>query len=132
MRSCTIALLSLALLVTPLFAVEKQYHQGTIIGIEPKVNTKILYYLVNTPVTQDDPYFEISVRMMNTIYVCQYAPKHAADGLPDDWKIDSEVEGRLEKRHLFVKRPNGAEVDLTIVKRLAAASSEVQPGPAKR
>ncbi len=49
-------------------AVEKPYQTGKIVDVQRKVETRVLYYLVNTPVTQDDPYYEVSVRLGTTVY----------------------------------------------------------------
>src|SRR5689334_15235378 len=115
-----------------MYGVEKPFATGKIVGIEPKVHTKVLYYLVNTPVTQDDPYYEVSIQLGNSVYVAEYEPRHAADGLPDEWKADATVQARAEKRHLFVKRPNGLEMDLIIVKKTASPVEKSPPAePAK-
>ena len=46
-----------------LYAAEKQYETGRIITVEKKFHDRVLYYLVNTPVTQDDPYYELSLQL---------------------------------------------------------------------
>lgn len=112
-------------LVPALLAVENKYQAGTIVDIQQKAHTRVLYYLVNTPVTQDDPYFEVSIQFKDMVYIAEYTPRHSADGLPDDWKADAPVEGRIEKHHLYLKRPGGVDLDLTIIKHTAA-------GPARK
>jgi len=102
-------------------AVEKGYQAGKIVSIQRKVDTRILYYLVNTPVTEDDPYYEVSVEVGTTIYRGLYRPFHSRDTLPDEWKPGSEVELKIEGRHFYVKRPNGLEVDFAIAKRTTAS-----------
>ncbi len=37
-----------------------------IITVEKKFHERVLYYLVNTPVTQDDPYYELSAASWQT------------------------------------------------------------------
>jgi len=111
----------LAILV-PSLAVEKPYQTGRIVKVEQKTRTRVLYYLVNTPVTKDDPYYEVSIRFGNQICVGEYTPRHAADALPAEWKSGGEVQVRLEKHHMFVKG-RGVDWDLVIVKRLQAAAS---------
>jgi hypothetical protein len=85
--------------------------------VQQKVNTRVLYYQVNTPVTQDDPYYEVSVQLGDTTYVGQFTPRHASDTLPEDLVVAADVEARIEKRHMFLKRPSGLEMDLPIVKK---------------
>jgi len=115
--------LLLCLLVVPaLFAVEHPYQPGKVVDIEQKANTRVLYYLVNTPVTQDDPYYEVSVASGGTTYVGQFTPRHAADTLPEDLTVNSDVQIRIDKRHMFLKRPSGGELDLVIIKRSPAGA----------
>ena len=130
-RTWAIAVLLIALVpVTFLRAAEKQYAPCRISSIEKKAHERVLYYLVNTPVTQDDPYYEISLQQNDWLYMTQYTPRHQADTLPDDWKPGTEVQMMLaDKRHVFVKQPGGRELQLVVVKRVPATPGE-SPGPA--
>ena len=116
MKRGVIVLLFIAVLPA-LAAITNQYQKGKIVDVQQKVNTRVLYYQVNTPVTQDDPYYEISVQLGDTTYVGQFTPRHAADSLPEDLVVSADVEGRIEKRHMFLKRPSGAELDLPVIKK---------------
>ena|SRR5258708_3984105 len=117
-----IALLLVVLVSLPgLRAAEKQYAGGRIVNVEKKSHERVLYYLVNTPVTQDDPYYEVLLQQDNWLYLSEYTPRHAADSLPDDWKPSTEIQMKLaDKRHVFVKGPGGLELQLLIVKRIPA------------
>ena len=119
MKWC-LALVLAAMTLPAAFGVEKPYQPGKIISVQQKEHTRILYYLVNTPVTQDDPYYEVAVQLQGATYITEYTPRHQDDTLPDDWKADTGVQARVDKHHLFVKRPNGFEIDLVVVKRIAA------------
>lgn len=110
--------------------VEKPYQTVEIVKVEGKAHTRVLYYLVNTPVAQDDPYFEVSIRFRDGIYVGQYTPRHAADALSEEWKAGAEVQARLEKHNLYVKGPGGADWRLVIVRHMAAPVETDSPGPA--
>ncbi len=101
-------------------AAEKPYQTGKIVDVQQKVDTRILYYLVNTPITQDDPYYEVSVQLGDTIYRGVHTPRHRGDRLPEDWKPEAEVQARIDGHHLYVKRPNGPEVEFAIAKRRLA------------
>ena len=79
------ALLATLLSSSGLYAAEKQYEPGRIVTVEKKFHERVLYYLVNTPVTQDDPYYELSLQLGNTVFLTEYTPRHAADELPDGW-----------------------------------------------
>jgi len=100
-------------------AAEKPLEAGRIVDVQHKVNTRVLYYLVNTPVTQDDPYYEVAVEIGNTVYRGVHTPTHRGDTLPDEWKPSAEVQVKVEERSFSLKRPDGALMDFTIVKRVA-------------
>jgi hypothetical protein len=117
-----------ALLISNLNAAEKLYMTGKIVDVQQKTNTRILYYQVNTPVTQDEPYFEVSVQVKDTIYVGDYSPRHAGYTLPDEWNVpQTEVRLRLEKHYMFLTRPAGSELQFVITKRIAAAPAQKNP-----
>lgn len=121
-------LLVLAAVTVPAsFAVQKLYQSGRIVSVEQKAHTRVLYYLVNTPVTQDDPYYEIKVQLQDTIYLTEFTPRHSDDTPPDDWTPDAAVQGRIDRRHLFLKRPSGAEIDLVVVKHSPAEPATTAP-----
>src|SRR5258708_14844316 len=121
MKSSIMALLLVVGLCAAAPAVEKPYQTGKIVDVQRKVETRILYYLVNTPITEDDPYYEVSVELGNTVYRGLYIPRHAQDTLPEAWKAGCEVQARIDGRHFYLKPSDGVEVDFTISKRVAAA-----------
>ena len=120
----TTALLALLIALPALHAVEKPFAPAKILDIQQKARTRVLYYLVNTPVTQDDPYYEVSVQIGGMTYIGEYTPRHAAEVLPEDWKTDTVVQARVEKHYLYLKRPSGGEVQLVIVKHIASGSTQ--------
>ena len=80
------ALLAILFSLPDLQAAEKQFRTGRILTVEKKFHERVLYYLVNTPVTQDDPYYEISLQLGDTVLLTEFTPRHAADELPDGWQ----------------------------------------------
>jgi len=116
--------------VPSLSAIQKLYQTGQIIDIQQKFNTRVLYYQVNTPITKDEPYFEVSVQVNGMIYTGEYTPRHAADTLPDEWNLPhAEVRLRLEKRSMFLTRPTSTEVQFVITKRVAVAPAQKTSEP---
>jgi hypothetical protein len=113
-------LFAFLLLPLSLLAAESPYQTGKIVDIQHKTRSRILYYQVDTPVTQDDPYYEISIQLKDVVYTGDYAPRHAADTLPEDWKAGADLRVRLEKHYMFLQRPEGRELQFTLVKRQAA------------
>lgn len=101
-------------------AVEKPYQTGKIVDAQRKVNTRILYYLVNTPVTEDDPYYEVAVQVGDTVYRGIHTPRYKADTLPETWKPEADVAVRIDGRQFFVKRANGEDMEFAISKKKLA------------
>ena len=125
--------LFLAALATPgLSAAEKLYQPGKIVDVQLKKTTRVLYYQVDTPITKDEPYYEVSVRVKDTVYVGDYSPRHSADTLPEEWNVpQAEVRLRLEKHYMFLLRPAGAELQFVIAKRIGAAAAQ-NPEPSSQ
>src|SRR5580700_1258319 len=99
------ALLTVLLSFSNLYAAEKQFETGRIITVEKKSHERVLYYLVNTPVTQDDPYYEVLLQQNTWLYRTEYTPRHSADSLPDDWEPGAEVQMKLsDKHHVWIKK----------------------------
>jgi len=129
------ALLVFLLSSSHLYAAEKQYEPGRIVTVEKKFHERVLYYLVNTPITQDDPYYEITLQVDNIVMQTEFTPRHAADDLPDGWKDNAEVRMKVtDKHHVWVKQDGGMELQLLIVKRMPATtpSAAPEPAPAKK
>ena len=129
MKNCLAILLAVAA-IPGLYAAEKLYQTGKIVDIQQKTTTRVLYYQVNTPITKDEPYFEVSVQVKDTIYVGDYTPRHAADTLPEEWNVpQAEVRVRLEKHSMFLTRPVGSELQFVIVKRIAVTPAQKSSEP---
>jgi len=99
------------------FAVESGYLALTIVRAEPKTRDRVVYYIVNTPIYHEDPYFEIAVRATGTVVVGEREPRNTREMLPEDWKPGAIVQGRVDRRYLLLRRPNGTEVRFIITRR---------------
>ncbi len=126
---CTNAvLLAVLLSFSTAYAAEKQYAAGRIVTVEKKAHERVLYYLVNTPVTQDDPYYEITLQVGDTVYLAEFTPRHAADELPDGWKDGGAMEMKItDKHHALVRQPGGTELQLLILKRMPGTAQSADP-----
>ena len=134
MRLLKITCLSLALVVFLGAAAKKQYVEGTVVDVQEKTTTRVLYYQVDTPITQNDPYYEISVQIKDTVYFGRYTPMHSSDTLPEDWTVGSAVEARIDGHHLVLKRPGGREMSFMFTKRpvVKPEASGSAPAPASK
>ena len=101
----------LALAATP------QYQKGKLVSLERKTRSRVLYYQVNTPVTKEDPYYEIGVEANGTTYIGEYDLRHEDDTPPDSWKVGDPIEVRLEKHYIYLKQPGSGDMKLEIIKR---------------
>ena len=99
-----------------LYGIKKEYSKGTFLTVERKTRDRVDMYLVNTPVTTAVPYFEVSVELGDTDYIAEYTPRHDSEELPEDWHAGQEIKARVEKRHLFLQRPDGSEMQWIITK----------------
>lgn len=124
-------LLAFLISLPGLQAAEKRYQTGRIVSVEKKSHERVLYYLVNTPVTQDDPYYEVLLQQNTWLYRTEYTPRHSADSLPDDWEPGAEVQMKLsDKHHVWIKKSTGSELQLVVVKREPATGEVDAPKPA--
>ena len=110
-------LLLVALVAVPgVLAAQKPYAAGKLLDVQQKTRDKVDMYIVNTPVTTAVPYFEVTLELGGMNYIAEYTPRHTAEELPDAWRVGESVEGRVEKHHLFLKRPDGSEMQWLITK----------------
>jgi hypothetical protein len=99
------------------FAVESTDFPLTIVRAELKTRDRVVYWVVNTPLYHEDPYFEVAVRTAGTVVIAEREPRNAHEMLPEDWKPGARVQGRVDQHHLFLRRPNGTEVRFIITRR---------------
>lgn len=109
---------ALLLLVTSAAAaVESGSQVFTIIRAEQKTRDRIVYWVVNTPLYREDRYFEVEVRTGDVILLAEYEPRHASEMVPPNWRPGVVVQGRMARRYLYLRRPNGMDLKFVIVKR---------------
>lgn len=105
MRGWVITFATLVLLASTVGAVEKKGVQpGVVLTVEHKTRSRVQYYIVNTPVTTEDPYLEMEVDSGGLVYTVDYEPHSAQEVLPDGCMPGQAVKVRLESKHnLFVQ-----------------------------
>jgi hypothetical protein len=128
-RQVFAALVLILLLHLNLRAAEKQYETGKIVDVQQKVNTRILYYIADTPVTKDEPYYEISVQSKSILYLGKYIPRHADETLPVEWQPGANVDLRTDAHHIYLRKYSGVEIEFAVVKRTAIMQVDSKPSP---
>jgi hypothetical protein len=124
LRTVSVSVLLFLIAALPgVAAVAKPFQTGKILVVEQKMHSRVLYYLVNTPIIQDDPYYEIKLQVKDMVFTTEYTPRHSADSLPLEWVAEAPVEARVAKHYIFLKQPGGDELQLVIIKRKTAASA---------
>lgn len=98
--------------------------------VQDKVKTTVLYYQVNTPVTRDDPYYEITVQLKDNIYKGIYTPRHAKDLLPAEWIPGADVKVKIEGRRMMLLTPVGNEIETAVAGHTVAKTAEPGAVPA--
>jgi hypothetical protein len=113
-------LIALVLLLgfrTASFAAESGTLALTIVRAEQKTRDRVVSWVVDTPIYNEDPYFEVAVRTAGTVIVAERDPESRREMLPEYWKPGTLVRGRVDGRHLFLRRLNGTEVRFIITHR---------------
>lgn len=110
-------LLGCLLAATLSWSAEQKFVTAKLIQAERKTREKVSMYLVNTPVSTEVPYFEIVVRMGEINYTAEYAPRRAEEELPPEWVAGADVQVRLDKHALFLKRADGPEIRWTVTRK---------------
>ena len=126
MRRAWLVALILLNLGAGLYAVENGQLTMTIVRAEEKKRDRVVAWVNDTPIYQQDPYFEVAVRAGDQVLEGEYEPQSQWETLPVFWKPGVQVQGRVRGHSLFLKRPNGAEIRFVILKRTAASAQKRQ------
>jgi hypothetical protein len=129
-RASAIAAALVGLTLPNLYAAHPLDQKGKIVEVQRKSQERLLYYLVNTPITKEEPYYEISVQVGHTRLVGDYIPRHSSETVPDEWVPNAEVAVAVEKHYFYLQRPSGGEMQLVLVKRIVAPAPGKMPDAA--
>lgn len=117
MRRGLLAALFLLSVGAGLYAVESGELTLTIVRAEQKTRDRVVAWVNDTPIYQEDPHFEVAVRAGDKVLEGEYEPQSRWETLPAFWKPGVKVQGRVRGHSLFLKRPNGTEIRFVILKR---------------
>ena len=99
------------------YAVENGELTMTIVRAEERKRDRVVAWVNDTPIYQQDPYFDVAVRAGDKVLEGEYEPSSQWETLPVFWKPGVKVQGRVRGHSLFLKRPNGVEIRFVILKR---------------
>jgi hypothetical protein len=108
------------------YAVESGEQPMTLVRAEQKLRDRVVAWVNDTPIYQQDVYFQVAVRAGDKLLEAEYEPSNAWESLPVFWKPGVQVRGRVRGHSLFLKRPNGAEIRFVILKRSVAPAERTQ------
>jgi hypothetical protein len=81
----------------------KTSQPGVMLSVEKKSRSRTQYYIVNTPVGVEEPYFEAEIDSAGFVYTAEYEPKNAQEEIPDGCLAGQAVKVRVDRRLLFVQ-----------------------------
>lgn len=81
----------------------KTSQPGVMLSVEKKSRSRTQYYVVNTPVGVEEPYFEAEIDSAGFVYTAEYEPRTRDEVLPDGCTAGLAVKIRVDHRHLFVQ-----------------------------
>ena len=96
-RRFLLALVVLLTTVVGLFAVQSGFQAMTIVRASQKTRDRVIYYVVNTPLYREDPYFEVEVSVNGTNILAEYEPRDAWEMLPEPWKAGTRRSARSSR-----------------------------------
>jgi hypothetical protein len=105
------------------YSAQREYVSGTILELRQQERDRVQLYIVNTPIMTEEPYFTIAVDINGMRYEGEFLPHTQHEILPGFWKADEDVQVRLEKHFMFLKREDGSEAKFLILNRSSLHSA---------
>src|SRR6266576_4575156 len=104
--------------LTCLLAVAAQapWQYGRIEDVSKSVNTRTKAWVVNTPITEDEISYTISVHLQDKIIVGSYELTPEESGPPEEWTTNYPVKVQLVGDRIYLRAPTG-DLRLHVVRR---------------
>jgi hypothetical protein len=115
-RGLSILVLFLLSASVPLLAQSSGWIYGRIVDVRKSVNTKTKAWVVNTPITEDEISYTVSVQVQDKIVVGTYDLTSEESAPPEEWTTNYPVKVQGTGDRLHVRGPTG-EVSLHVIKR---------------
>jgi hypothetical protein len=101
--------------LSSVYSAQREYVSGTILELRQQERDRVQLYIVNTPIMTEEPYFTIAVGVNGMRYEGEFLPRTPHEMLPGFWKTDEDVQVRLEKHFMYLKREDGSEAKFLIL-----------------
>ena len=95
---------------------------GRIQDVRKDVSSKVLYYVVNTPVTEDIITYTITVHVNDKLVSAFYEQDKVQDAPPSEWTESTPVWVRIEDKTIWLKGATSSEIKLTVTKSKPASA----------
>jgi len=95
------------------------WQYARIVEVSKSVNTKTKAWVVNTPITEDEITYTISVQVQDKIIVGTYEMTPEESAPPEEWTANYPVKIQLAQDRLYVRGPTG-ELSFHVVRRKVA------------
>jgi PEGA domain-containing protein len=109
----------LTLVCIRLFAAESPWQYGRIVDVHKSVNTKTKAWVVNTPITEDEISYTISVHIQDKILVGSFDLTPEESAPPPEWTTNYPVKVQVVADRLYLRAPTG-DLRLRVVQRKVA------------
>jgi hypothetical protein len=97
-------------------AAEAPWQYGRISDVSKSVTTKTKAWVVNTPITEDEISYTISVHLQDKIIVGSYELTPEESGPPEEWTTNYPVKVQLVGDRIYLRAPTG-DLRLHVVRR---------------
>ena len=99
-----------------LVAADSPWQYGRISDVSKSVTTKTKAWVVNTPITEDEISYTISVHLQDKIIVGSYGLTPEESGPPQEWTTNYPVKVQLVGDRIYLRAPTG-NLRLHVVRR---------------
>jgi hypothetical protein len=97
----------LALVCMPMMAAEAPWQYARIVDVSKSVNTKTKVWVVNTPITEDETIYTISVHLQDKILMGNFELTSEESPPPPEWTSNYPVKIQVVADRLYLRAPTG-------------------------
>ena len=117
--------LGLVCAVSPVFSADQDWQVGRILSVQRVDQSKTLYWIANTPVSQDQTLYAIIVHLQDKIYYGSYTPAKSSTAPPEIWVKEHPVRVQIAGESMYLRTPAGPDLKVNIVKKKSAPMMRV-------